>query len=465
MVRRQVLLPSDTRTYHSRHSTRWVSAIGAEPGINPSDDGTEYGCSNAEHNRESEIRIIDYSDQCIIQHEVSNASLQSFLEEQHKPDWAACRWIYVNGVSWEVVRCLGHTQGLHPLAVEDVLNTNNPTKVDLYDDHCFIDMTLQKLVDLQQEDHSEAEMARRFSNQPRRMSYDSRDSGKEDLIRKLEKLDNPYRKFGTSTEQLSIFLTAKDTVITIFEGSGHDVFAPILTRLQSEHTILRSSNDPSMLLQSVIDAVVDLSIPIGKAFSDAFSELEFAVLTKPAVIQSRQLYVLRLGLTNFMDTVTPISSLVRTLSDHRTIPLESSAAKPSQTQAAIPSQVFASTVISPLTQAYLKDVQDHVTTLSSSTHRSIRSAENLTALIFNTIAAKQNESVRQLTLVSIFFLPLTFLTGYFGMNFDPMPIVNNNSDTYFWWIATPVMLTTVLLLMVRPAWHQSLRWMRQRSRK
>ncbi|TKA63220.1 hypothetical protein B0A55_11108, partial [Friedmanniomyces simplex] len=101
---------------------------------------------------------------------------------------------------------------------------------------------------------------------------------------------------------------------------------------------------------------------------------------------------------------------------------------------------------------------DHITTLTSSTRMRIRSAENLTSLIFNTVAAKQNESVRQLTVVSIFFLPLTFLTGYFGMNFDPMPIVQEHSDAFFWWIASPVMGMTLAILMTKPALRKIAEW-------
>ena len=98
-----------------------------------------------------------------------------------------------------------------------------------------------------------------------------------------------------------------------------------------------------------------------------------------------------------------------TLIDHRAVELPPSS---SMSSSGTPSKGAPTGVtISPLAQVYLQDVHDHVRTLSASTHMSIRAAENLTALIFNTIAASQNESVRQLTLVSCFFLPLTFLTG------------------------------------------------------
>ena len=389
---------------------QWAAKIGGEPGLTFSDK------DSSAPSYDVEIKVVDYSQDDVKIQDVPQSDLSGFLTS--KPDWASCRWVYVNGIDRGIVQTLGHQYGLHPLTLEDTLNIDNLAKVDWYDDHCFLEMTLQKLVDVVQHEEPEVESNGK-PRRRRRFSY-APDSVKDvDLTQQLEKPGKHfYEAFDMVVEQVSVYLTADKTVITIFERSGDDIFNPIWARLQSPHTILRSSNDPSMLVQGVVDTVVDLSVPVGKAFADAFTDLELAVLTKPSLVQSRQVYVLRAGLMSFLELLTPIASLVRALCDHRDVGVHAATTADLQTNEAAtrtPSRDFASRAISPMAQAYLKDVQDHVGTLTSSTYRSIRSAENLSSLIFNTIAARQNESVRQLTLVSIFFLPLTFLTGYFGM--------------------------------------------------
>lgn len=63
------------------------------------------------------------------------------------------------------------------------------------------------------------------------------------------------------------------------------------------------------------------------------------------------------------------------------------------------------------------------------------------------MASTQSETMRQLTMASLIFLPLTFLTGYFGMNFNQehWHVLTNNGPIYFWQIAIP---TTVFVITV-----------------
>src|SRR5271156_1877556 len=64
------------------------------------------------------------------------------------------------------------------------------------------------------------------------------------------------------------------------------------------------------------------------------------------------------------------------------------------------------------------------------------------------VAATQNETMRQLTTVTLIFLPLTFLAGYFGMNFNIQNwhVLTNNGPIYFWIIAIPTTIAITFLV-------------------
>ena len=107
---------------------------------------------------------------------------------------------------------------------------------------------------------------------------------------------------------------------------------------------------------------------------------------------------------------------------------------------------------------YLADVEDHTLSILSDLEQISQSAAGLINLIFNTISAYQNESMKQLTTATIIFLPMTFITGYFGMNFDGLSGITNGDDRYFWAIAAPVAFVTILLLMWSQVWRWITRW-------
>ena len=84
---------------------------------------------------------------------------------------------------------------------------------------------------------------------------------------------------GVGVVQVSLFLAAGNVVVSFFEHSAGDVEAPLLARLGSPKTILRRSNDASMVVQGILDAIIDMAIPVGTAYKDALSQIELNVLT------------------------------------------------------------------------------------------------------------------------------------------------------------------------------------------
>lgn len=248
------------------------------------------------------------------------------------------------------------------------------------------------------------------------------------------------KKLAVTVEQVSISLTSDNTLVS-FEQSADDIEIPIIDRLGSRETTLRRSSDASMVVQAIIDAIIDLAIPVTNAYRDAVDELELNVLTEPSIENTRPLYILTSEVSQFGANIYPTVNLVNALRDHSNPPGPNSGS--TLQRAASSSNV----TITLLTHTYLADVLDHTTLIVENIDRMRHAADNMIDLIFNTISAYQIESMKQLTLVTILFLPMSFLAGYFGMNFRDFPGVQDYSDTFFWQIAVSVVFVVLCWLM------------------
>jgi hypothetical protein len=126
---------------------------GQEPGLDPSKvDGGRPDAPTL--HAECQITIVDFSEERIETHDFDNSGFVDFIA-QPQAEWIKCRWISVNGLSWDVIQALGVQKRLHRLAIEDLLHLNNRTKADWYSDHTYLVFTLQKLIHLHADDEEE----------------------------------------------------------------------------------------------------------------------------------------------------------------------------------------------------------------------------------------------------------------------------------------------------------------------
>lgn len=150
-------------------------------------------------------------------------------------------------------------------------------------------------------------------------------------------------------------------------GLKEQIRPPILQRLYSPNTLLRSACDASMILQAIVrppsptsayrvitdgaqvDAIIDLAFPVVQAYQDTIAELELDVLTAPSVEQSRELYILTSELSLLKGTLSPIVGLVSSLKDHGGLISSVAGLKG-----------FREVEVSDMTKMYLRDVDDHL---------------------------------------------------------------------------------------------------------
>ena len=294
---------------------------------------------------QSVITLIDYdAEQLTVETDVS---LQRCLELKDSP---TVSWINLDGIhDIAQFEAFGKAFDIHPLALEDMLNTGHRPKVENFDHFMLI------------------------------------------ILKMLHYDDQTHQ---IRAEQISLILT-RNNLLSFQECPG-DVFAGVRDRLTRKYGRIRQRG-PDYLAYALIDSIVDHYFHILEQIGDRLENLERELIDQPSIEILQQLHQLKGQLILLRKSVWPMRELANSLLHDEWSLIETT------------------------TRIYLRDLYDH-SIQALDTLETFRDTTNgLVDLYMSNTSLRMNEVMQLLTIIGSIFIPLTFLAGVYGMNFEFMP--------------------------------------------
>lgn len=217
------------------------------------------------------------------------------------------------------------------------------------------------------------------------------------VVLRMLHLMPPEEHTGYSTldaEQVSLFLY--DNVLITFQEKPGDVWQPIRDRLHSENVRVRK-NGAGYLLYSLLDAVVDHCFPALEQYGDLLEDLEVMTLETPSPDVLHRIHSVKRELSLLRRIVWPMREVVDQLYREE------------------------EGRIAETTRPYLRDVYEHTIQIVEIIESYREVASGLTDLYMSAVSNRMNEIMKVLTIMASVFIPLTFVAGVYGMNFQYMP--------------------------------------------
>lgn len=233
----------------------------------------------------------------------------------------------------------------------------------------------------------------------------------------------PHGMVAAHTEQVGVFF-GPGYVLTFQERPG-DCFEPVRDRIREGRKRLRGGG-ADYLAYALLDAIVDAYFPTVEAIGDKLEEIE-------DIIASADTSLAR-------NTVAELHSLKRELFGFRRIFF-------SLRDAIATLEKDESAIFVEETRLFLRDCQDHVVQLFELAEAYRDSASNLMDLHHAMMSNRMNEVMKVLTIIATIFIPLSFVAGLYGMNFDP-GVSRWNMPELSWTFGYPFALGIMILLGV-----------------
>jgi len=292
-----------------------------------------------------QITILDYDAEHL--DERTSATIDECIPLRDTP---TVTWINVSGLhDPDILRTLGDCYAVHPLVLEDILNTEQRPKLEDFERYLFLALKMLYL------DHETGEI---------------------------------------TAEHISIIVGPN--FIISFQETPEDVFASVRDRIRSGKGRLRGAG-ADYLAHALLDAIVDSYFSVLETMAGHIEEVEDELVTEPSLHTLQSVYKIKRELIFLRRSVWPLREVLAVLS---------------RADSAL---IHESTVI------YLRDVYDHTIQVIDTVESFRDIVAGMLDTYLSSISNRMNEVMKVLTIIATIFIPLTFIAGIYGMNFEWMP--------------------------------------------
>jgi magnesium transporter len=245
-----------------------------------------------------------------------------------------------------------------------------------------------------------------------RMLYEQPSSESEDLVE-------------IDSEQVSLVL-GTDVVITFLEDP-QDVFEPVRNRIRDNRGRVRKSG-ADYLLYALVDVIVDNYFTALERFSDLAEALEVEVMGEPSPATLPAIQQMKRAMIQVRRAIWPLRDVVSALLRGE------------------------SRLVKKATVVYLRDVYDHVVRVVDIVETYREMVGGLMDIYLSTLSNRMNEVMKVLTIIATIFIPLTFIAGVYGMNFENIPELHWRHGYWYVWLVMLVSGVTLLVFFRRKKW-------------
>jgi magnesium transporter len=286
-------------------------------------------------------------------------------------------WLNITGLhDTGIIQEIGDKFGINALNLEDILNTDQRPKCEIYDDYVYIVMKM--------------------------IAFD------------------PVRK-EIDTEQISLIL-GENYVISFQEREGDD-FEPIRRRLQNSKGRHRRYG-ADYLLYAMMDVIIDNYYVILEQIGTAIEDLDGQILTDPDHDRLPEIQNFKREILMIRKSIWPLREVVNELQSEET------------------------DLITEPISPYLRDLYDHTIQVVETVEIFREMTANIMDLYLSNLSTRMNEVMKVLTIIATIFIPLTFIAGIYGMNFEVMPELHWKFGYPFAW-GIMLAIAGVLILYFR----------------